>query len=134
MVIIFNFHILVVCRLVCNDQYSIAISGHDLFFNYKHVQVQSKIVWNSSNSSNTGYAMSSSDMASLHNVYEGIDDEEEYQKTEHMLQFIWRYLTSKFDVIGPYFTLDGSIDAPQLHSFVMKTLLVLINSNSVLEL
>ena len=68
--------------------------------------------------------MSSSDMASLHDVYEGIDGEEECRKTEYILQFIWRDLTSNYDVIGPYFTLAGSIDAQQLHSFVMKSLLV----------
>ena len=87
-------------------------------------QVQSKIIWNSANSSITGYAMSSSDMASLHDVYEGLDEEEECQKTDYVLQFLWRDVSSKFDVIGPYFTISGTIEAQNLHTIVMKTLLV----------
>uniref|UniRef100_A0A1X7V8N6 Transposable element P transposase-like RNase H domain-containing protein n=1 Tax=Amphimedon queenslandica TaxID=400682 RepID=A0A1X7V8N6_AMPQE len=86
--------------------------------------VQSKIIWNSSNSSFTGYAMSSSDMASLHDVYEGLDEEEKCKKTEYVLQFLWRDITSEFDVIGPYFTISGKIEAHNLHTLVMKNLLV----------
>ena len=70
--------------------------------------------------------MSSSDMASLHDIYDGLD-EEECQKTEYMLQVLWRDLSSNFDVIGPYFTLSRTIEAQQLHSFVMKTMLLFRN-------
>uniref|UniRef100_A0A1X7V628 Transposable element P transposase-like RNase H domain-containing protein n=1 Tax=Amphimedon queenslandica TaxID=400682 RepID=A0A1X7V628_AMPQE len=91
---------------------------------WDETKVQSKIIWNSSNSSITGYAMSSSDMASLHDVYEGLDEEEESKKTEYVLQFLWRDISSEFDVIGPYFTISGTIEAQHLHTLVMKTLLV----------
>lgn len=66
------------------------------------MQVQSKIIWNSANSTITGFAMSSVDMASLHDVYEGLDEEEGCHKTEYMLQFLWRDISSHFDVVGPY--------------------------------
>lgn len=68
--------------------------------------------------------MSSSDMSSLHDVYESLDEEEECQKTDYILQFLWRDIISHFDVIGPYFTIAGTIEAQHLHTIVMKTLLV----------
>lgn len=55
--------------------------------------------------------MSSSEMASLHDIYDSFNEEEECQKTEYILQFLWRDLSSNFDAIGPYFTLSGSIEA-----------------------
>ena len=53
--------------------------------------------------------MSSTEIASPHDVYEGLD-EEELHKTEYMLQFPWNDIVSDFDV-GPYFSLPGSIEA-----------------------
>lgn len=73
-------------------------------------------MWNSANSTITGFAISSVDMGSLHDVYEGLDEEEECHKTEYILQFLWRDVSSDFDVIGPYFNLSNSIEAQHLHS------------------
>lgn len=64
--------------------------------------------------------MSSQDCHSLHDVYEGINDDEACQKTTYILQFLWRDLTSDFDVIGPYFTLSSTIEG---HSMVTKMML-----------
>ena len=44
-----------------------------------------------------GYVLSSTEFASLHDVYKGVDEEEDCHKTE---QFLWRDLSSDFDVIG----------------------------------
>ena len=66
--------------------------------------------------------MSTKDM-SLHDVYEGIDEQEECQNAEYVLQFLWRDVSSNFDVTGPYFTLDGTIESQHLHTIVIKTLL-----------
>lgn len=68
--------------------------------------------------------MSSEDMASLHDLYEAVDADEECHKTAYILQFVWRGMTSNYDVLGPYFTLSGTVEAQQLHSIVIKTLLV----------
>ncbi len=38
------------------------------------------VIWNSSGSSITGYALSSSEFASLHDVYQGLDEEENCHK------------------------------------------------------
>jgi hypothetical protein len=93
-------------------------------FIFTQLQVQSKIVWNSSNSKIVGFAMSSDDFASLHDVYEGLDRDESCQPTTYMMQFLWRDLSSKFDVIGPYFSLSSTVEAQYLHNIVVKTMLV----------
>ena len=69
---------------------------------YYVTQVQSRLIWNSSNSSILGYAMSSEDFISFHDVYDGISEDERCQKTMYMLQFLWRDLSSDFNVVGPY--------------------------------
>ena len=48
-----------------------------------------------------GFAMSSKDFACLHylyNVYEGLEKDEKSQKTTYIMQFLWRILTSDFDI------------------------------------
>lgn len=65
--------------------------------------------------------MSSKEFQSLHDVYEGID---ECHKMTYVLQFLWRDLTSNFDVIGPSFTLSSTMEAQHLYSMVTKTMLV----------
>ena len=85
--------------------------------------MQSRIIWNSANSAVVGFAMSSDDFASLHDVYEGLELGEKCQKTSYVLQFIWRDLSSDFDVIGPYFTCPSTVDMRFLHSIVTRTML-----------
>lgn len=65
--------------------------------------------------------MSSDDFASLHDVYEGLEIDEKCQKT-YVMQFLWRSLTSDFDVIGPYFTCPSTLETHFLHS-VTRTML-----------
>ena len=64
--------------------------------------------------------MSSDEFQSLYNIYEG--NLEGCHKTTYVLQFMWRDLTSNFDVIGPYFTLSSTIEATSLY-LVTKTML-----------
>lgn len=62
---------------------------------FDETKVQSKIVWNAINSTIRGYAMSPEELRLLHMMCH------DKQKTTHILQFLCRDLTSKFDVIGP---------------------------------
>lgn len=80
-------------------------------------------MWNSANSAVVGFAMSSDDFSSLHDVYEGLDLDEKCQKTTYVMQFLWRDLTSNFDVIGPYFTCPSTVETRYLHSIVTHTML-----------
>ena len=53
----------------------------------------------------------------LHDVYEEANPIGEPLPTEYNLQFLWRDLTSDFDVIGPYFSRNTSYD----HRFVIAS-------------
>ena len=87
-------------------------------------QVQSKIVWNSMNSTIRRYAMSSEELPWLHNVFTSVGEDFDRQKTSYIFQFLWRDLTSRFDVIGPYFTCASSWDHKFLLECVMRTIQV----------
>ena len=87
------------------------------------MQVQSRVIWNSANSAIMGFAMTSDDFSSLHDVYEDLDQEEQCQKTKYNVQFMWRDLSSDFDVIGPYFSIPSTMEAKYLHSLVTRTML-----------
>jgi hypothetical protein len=45
--------------------------------------------------------MCSEDFASLHDIFEDLEKDERSQKTTYVVQFLWRDLSSDFDVIGP---------------------------------
>ena len=60
------------------------------------------------NSTIKGYAMSPDELPWLHDVFMSVGEDFDQQKTSYILQFLWRDLTSKFDVIGPYFTCAGT--------------------------
>ncbi len=67
-----------------------------------------------------GYAMSSVEFISLH---EGLNEDERCQKTSYMLQFVWRDLSSDFDVVSPYFNCPSTMETQFLHSIVVRTML-----------
>ena len=71
---------------------------------FDEVKVITGLIWNSTNQSIIGLAMSEKDQASLNDVFQTIDPDNHIQQTDHMLQFLWRDLASSFDVIGPYFS------------------------------
>lgn len=67
--------------------------------------------------------MSSDDFIGLHDVYQGLREEEKCQKTSYVIQFLWRDLSSSFDVVGPYYTCPSSMETQFLHSIVTRTML-----------
>ncbi|XP_073239015.1 uncharacterized protein [Porites lutea] len=91
---------------------------------WDETKLQSKIVWNSMSSKITGYAMSPEEIPWLHDVFATVQDDFDERKTSYILQFLWRDLTSSFDVIGPYFTCAGSWDHQFLLECVFRTLQV----------
>ena len=82
------------------------------------------MIWNSSNSAIIGYAMSAEDFISLHDVYEGLMEDDKCQKTTYIIQFLWRDLSSDFDVVGPYFNCSASLETKSLHAMVIRTMLI----------
>ena len=45
-------------------------------------------------------------MCSLADVYQCLESDKASQ-TSYILQFLWRDLTSSFDIVGPYFQVNG---------------------------
>lgn len=66
--------------------------------------------------------MSPDELPCLHDVFMSIGEDFDQQKTSYILQFLSRDLTSKFDVIGPYFTCAGSWDQVFLLECIMRTI------------
>ena len=80
-----------------------------------------KIAWNLKGGGISGYSVSEGELKVLHDVYNAVV-QKEAQKASYVLQFLWRDLTSGFDLIGPYFQVEGSITSGILQEFVMLTL------------
>ena len=57
-------------------------------------------------------------LRALHNVYDDINPNHNPFPAEYNLKFLWRDLTSDFDVIGPYFSSAKSYD----HTFVITAI------------
>ena len=73
------------------------------------VKVIGKVIWNSKNGKMVGLAMNPTDAP----TFADLDPEEEAdQAAEYFLQFLWRDLTSDFDVIGPHYSTVRSMDCP----------------------
>jgi hypothetical protein len=68
--------------------------------------------------------MSAEDFVSLYDVYEGLQEDDKCQKTAYILQFLWRDLSSDFDIVGPYFNCSSSIETLSFHAMVIRTMLV----------
>ena len=47
------------------------------------------------------------------------------QKTAYIVQFLWRDLSSNFNVVGPYYSCSLSLETKSLHSMVVRTMLAL---------
>ena len=54
--------------------------------------------------------MAHQDLVNLGDVYEDLNTDMS-QKTTYVLQFLWRDLSSDFDLIGQYFTSSSGLDS-----------------------
>jgi len=65
--------------------------------------------------------MESDDLPILHDVYTSAI-QSGCQTASYIVQFLWRDLTSGYDMIGPYFPLPSSMDSNILQEFFMLCL------------
>ena len=91
---------------------------------FDEVKVVSRLLWNSRSQEVIGIAMNHEDMSSLHDIYASVGSEEPQQAT-YMLQFLWRDLTSKFDVMGPYYSSAESLKSKFILACVFETMKLL---------
>lgn len=89
---------------------------------FDEVKVACQLLWNSRNNALMGLAMSSKDQASLTDVYKALKDPDSSKQTSYILQFLWRDLTSDYDIVGPYFTSSSTVDAKFVTSCVLETI------------
>ena len=68
-----------------------------------------------------GLAMNPEDMSFLHDVYMTLGDEQP-QQANYMLQFVWRVVTSSFDIVGPYYSSLESLKSKFILVCVFKTI------------
>ena len=91
---------------------------HEGILIFDEVKVNSKVKWSSSGQKFFGLALTDKEFGLLYDVYEEINAEQAPLPTEYNLQFLWRDLTSDFDVVGPYFSSAVSYD----HRFVIEAI------------
>lgn len=89
---------------------------------FDEVKVIGQVMWNSANHKFYGLAMSAEEFVSLNDIFAKNGEEEYPDKAQYMLQFYWRDLTSKFDVLGPYFPSDSPLDMNAIIGFVTSTI------------
>ena len=89
---------------------------------FDEVKVISRLMWNSRSQKIIGLAMSPVDMSSLQDVYQLVNEKSAIEQTSYILQFLWRDLTSSFDVVGPYFTSSRQLESKFILSCILQTL------------
>ena len=89
---------------------------------FDEVKVVSRLLWNSRSQEVIGLAMSPEDMSSLHDIYLTLSSNESPQQATYMLQFLWRDLTSCFDIVGPYYSSSESLKSKFIVACVYETM------------
>ena len=79
-------------------------------------------MWNSRSQKIFGLAMTPDDMSTLHNAYQLVNEDTASEHTSYILQFLWRDLTSSFDVVGPNFTSSNPLECKFIMSCIIQTL------------
>ncbi|XP_019853621.1 PREDICTED: uncharacterized protein LOC109582964 [Amphimedon queenslandica] len=88
---------------------------------FDEVKVIGRLLWNSRSQKIIGLSMTREDLATLADVYQELKDESN-QQTSYIMQFLWRDLTSDFDIIGPYYTSCTSFKNKFVYSCVIETI------------
>ena len=89
---------------------------------FDEVKVVSSLVWNSRSHQIVGLAMTEEIQASLHDVVQSFDKNHRTKQTSYILQFLWRDLTSLFDIVGPYYTSEETMPAMVICSCIFETI------------
>ena len=92
---------------------------------FDEVKVVCHLIWNSRSHQLIGLAMTREELASLNDVYRFLEDDDKTKQTSYILQFLWRDLTSPFDVVGPYFTSSDPLESKFILSCILETVKIL---------
>ena len=89
---------------------------------FDEVKVACQLMWNSRSHQLLGLAMTPDDLYSLNDIYKILYDPDTNKQTSYVLQFLWRDLTSSYDIVGPYFTCSSSVEAKFVTACVLETI------------
>ena len=78
-------------------------------------------MWNSRSQTLIGLSMDHKELSSLSDIYKLFDDQC-VEQTSYVLQFLWRDLTSNFDIVGPYFTSSKTLESKFVITCLLETL------------
>ena len=98
------------------------IPKSDGVFIFDEVKVVSGLIWNSRNQRIIGLAMTERDQSTLHDVFQSMSPDQHVQQTTHMLQFLWRDLTSSFDIVGPFLSSAEAMSGKFVLACVLETI------------
>jgi len=65
--------------------------------------------------------MTPKDLVSLNDIYTQLQSSDTGKQTSYILQFLWRDLTSEFDIVSPYFTSANLVDGKFVLACVLET-------------
>ena len=86
------------------------------------VKVVGKICWNSKNGKLSGIAMDGDALGSLKDLHADFGQETGPAPAEYFLQFLWRDLSSDFDVIGPHYNSTKTMTSTFTHACLQDAL------------
>ena len=89
---------------------------------FDEVKVACQLLWNSRSQQLLGLSMTTADMSSLNDIYKVLKDPGTNMQTSYVLQFLWRDLTSSYDIVGPYFTSSASVENKFVTACVFETI------------
>lgn len=89
---------------------------------YISLKIQRKVAWNLKGAGITGYSASAEELKVLQDVVYSTAVQTGSQKASYIVQFLWRDLTSGFDLIGPYFLVESSMSSNVLQELIMLCL------------
>lgn len=88
---------------------------------FDEVKVACQLMWNSRSQTLSGLAMTNKDLSLLNDIYRILEESESPKQTSYILQFLWRDLTSNYDIVGPYFTCSDSVDSQFILTCILET-------------
>jgi len=98
---------------------------------FDEVKVACQLVWNSHSHQLMGLAMTSKNLVSLNDVYSLLQKSDASKQTSYILQFLWRDLTSVFDIVGPYFTCSSTVEGKFVLACILESVKVTVSPRLV---
>lgn len=93
---------------------------------WDEVKIQMKVAWNLKGGSISGFTMAPDELPVSDDVFTSAI-QSGCQKASYIVQFLWRDLTSGYDLVGPYFPVSSSVDSNILQEFFLLSLKVFSN-------